>query len=149
MSSAASEQKPSPRPSAESLAFWEAAKRKQLLLQKCRACGRFWFPPSARCHHCLSPDHEWCEVSGEGRIYSFVTYHRLYHPAFEKDLPYVVAIVELAEGPRLLTNIVGTPWHDVRCDLPVRVVFEDDPSGFAIPKFAPSVAVSKFARLPI
>lgn len=75
-------------------------------------------------------------MTGEGRIYSFVVYHRLYHPGFEHDLPYVVAIVELAEGPRLLTNIVGARWQDMRCDLPVKVVFDDDPRGVTIPKFA-------------
>jgi hypothetical protein len=109
---------------------------RKLLLQRCRSCGNFWFPPSARCHHCLSPDPEWQEVSGDGRIYSFVVYHRLYHPAFEQDLPYVVAIVQLAEGPRLLSNIIGTPWQDMRCDLPVRVVYADDGRGMIIPQFA-------------
>jgi uncharacterized OB-fold protein len=129
-------EKPLPRASAESLAYWEGAKQHRLLIQHCRACGQFWFPPSARCHHCLSADFAWDEVSGEGRIYSFVVYHRLYHPGFERDLPYVVAIVALREGPRLLTNIVGARWQDVRCDLPVNVVFEDDPRGATIPKFA-------------
>lgn len=64
-----------------------------------------------------------------------MVYHRLYHPAFEKDLPYVVAIVELREGPRLLTNIVGTAWQNVRCNQPVHVFFEDDGRGAVIPKF--------------
>lgn len=127
--------KPLPRASAESLPYWESAKQHKLLMQHCRACGQFWFPPSARCHHCLSGDFTWDEVSGEGRIYSFVVYHRLYHPAFERDLPYVVAIVELREGPRLLTNIVGVHWKDVRCDAPVKIVFDDDPRGITIPKF--------------
>ena len=128
-------QRPVPRPSAESLPFWDGAKANRLLLQQCGTCGQFWFPPSGRCRHCLSAKFAWQPVSGEGRIYSFVTYHRLYHPAFEDDLPYVVAIVELREGPRLLTNIVGTRWQDVRCDLPVRVTFSDDQRGFVIPKF--------------
>lgn len=75
-------------------------------------------------------------MTGEGRIFSFVVYQRLYHPGFERDLPYVVAIVELREGPRLLTNIVGARWQDVRCDHPVSVVFDDDPRGVSIPKFA-------------
>lgn len=129
-------EKPLPRPSQESLAYWEGAKQHKLLLQHCRGCGQFWFPPSTRCHHCLAADFVWDEVSGQGRIYSFVVYHRLYHPAFERELPYVVAIVELREGPRLLTNIVGTRWQDVRCDLGVRVVFDDDPRGVTIPRFA-------------
>ena len=127
--------KPVPRPSPESRAFWEGAKQKRLMLPRCKTCGQFWFPPSQRCRHCLSPDFEWQMSSGEGRIYSFVVYHRVYHPAFESDVPYVVAIVELDEGPRLLSNIVGTRPDDVRCDLRVRVVFEDTESGVTIPKF--------------
>ena len=76
------------------------------------------------------------ESGGRGRIYSFVVYHRVYHPAFESDVPYAVAIVELDEGPRLLSNIVGMRPEDVRCDMRVRVVFEDE-GGVTIPKFAP------------
>lgn len=129
-------EKPLPRVTAESFPYWEGAKQHKLLIQHCHACGRFWFPPSARCHHCLSADFAWDEVSGEGQIYSFVVYHRLYHPGFEHDLPYVVAVVELREGPRLLTNIVGARWQDVRCDVPVRVVFDDDPRGMTLPRFA-------------
>jgi hypothetical protein len=128
--------KPVPRPSPESVPFWEGAKAKKLMLPRCNVCGQFWFPPSQRCRHCLSPDFAWVESGGCGRIYSFVVYHRVYHPAFEADVPYVVAIVELDEGPRLLSNIVGTAPDDVRCDARVRVVFEDACDGVTIPKFA-------------
>ena len=127
--------KPVPRPSPESRVFWDGAKEKRLMLPRCNACGQFWFPPSQRCRHCLSREFDWVESKGEGRIYSFVVYHRVYHPAFEQDVPYVVAIVELDEGPRLLSNIVGTPVDEVRCDARVRAVFEDSGSGMAIPKF--------------
>jgi uncharacterized protein len=128
--------KPAPHASAESLPYWQGAKEHKLLLQCCCSCGQFWFPPSARCRHCLSPEFIWQPASGERRIYSFVAYHRLYHPAFENELPYVVALVELREGPRLLTNIVGTAWQNVRCDQFVHVVFDGDGSGPVIPKFA-------------
>ena len=129
------ETKPQPRPSPESRPFWEGAKANNLLLPRCNACGRFWFPPSARCVHCLSSDFSWVESAGQGRIYSFVVFHRVYHPAFEQDVPYTVAIVELAEGPRVLANIVGTPPDDVRCDMRVRVVFENR-GDQTIPQFA-------------
>jgi len=127
--------KPVPRPSPESASFWDGAKEKKLLLPRCENCGRFWFPPSQRCRHCLSADFTWREVSVEGRIYSFVVYHRVYHPGFEADVPYVVAIVELDEGPRLLANIVGSLPGDVRCDARVHVVFEER-DGATIPQFA-------------
>jgi uncharacterized protein len=129
------EGKPQPRPAAESLPFWEGAKARKLLLPRCNACGRFWFPPSGRCPHCLSADFVWRESGGQGRIYSFVIYHRVYHPAFEQDVPYAVAIVELDEGPRLLTNIVGTPPDEIRCDTRVRVVFEERGDS-TVPQFA-------------
>ena len=119
------EGKPIPRPAVESAPYWEAAKAHKLLLPRCDACGQFWFPPSQRCTHCLSAHFTWHEASSHGRIYSFVVYHRVYHPAFEQDVPYAVAIVELDEGPRLLANIVGTPPDAIRCDMRVRVVFEE------------------------
>jgi uncharacterized OB-fold protein len=126
--------KPIPRPSPESLPFWEAAKVKRLLLPRCNHCGRFFFQPSQRCRHCLSPDLAWVESKGIGRIYSFVVYHRSYHPAFESDIPYAVAIVELDEGVRLLSNIIGTPPESLRCDARVRVTFEER-DGASIPMF--------------
>ena len=127
--------KPRPRPAPESAPYWEAAKAHHLMLPRCHTCGQFWFPPSQRCAHCLSADFGWEDVSGRGRIYSFVVFHRVYHPAFEADVPYVVAIVELDEGPRLLTNIVGTAPDNVRCDMRVAAVFEDC-GEFTLPKFA-------------
>jgi uncharacterized OB-fold protein len=127
--------KPQPRPSAESMPYWEGARAHKLLLPRCESCEAFWFPPSGRCPHCLSANFTWRETSGRGRIYSFVVYHRVYHPAFERDVPYAVAIVELDEGPRLLANIVGTPPEDVRCDMRVNVVFEER-GDWTIPQFA-------------
>jgi uncharacterized OB-fold protein len=128
------EGKPQPVPSAESALFWGRAKEHRLFLPRCNACGQFWFPPSQRCAHCLSADFVWREVSGQGRIYSFVVFHRVYHPAYESDVPYAVAIIELDEGPRMLANIVGTKPDDIRCDQRVRVVFEERGEQ-AIPQF--------------
>jgi hypothetical protein len=105
------------------------------MLPRCNVCSQFWFPPSQRCRHCLAADFEWRESAGAGRIYSFVVYHRVYHLAFEGDVPYVVALVELDEGPRFLTNIVGATSEDVQCDARVHVVFEDIETGMTIPKF--------------
>ncbi len=128
-------EKPLPRPAPESRAFWEGTKAKKLMLPRCDACGQFWFPPSERCPHCLSLNFGWHETKGEGRIYSFVVYHRVYHPGFEGEVPYVVAIVELDEGPRLITNIVDAP-EKVRCDARVRVHFVDAGPDVVLPKFA-------------
>lgn len=130
--------KPLPRPAPESLPYWEAARQHRLELPRCNACGKFWFPPSRFCPHCLAADFAWIPVSGKGRIYSFVVFHRIYHPAFAGEVPYVVALVELAEGPRLLSNIVGIPSDNVRCNMAVEVVFDDMAEGVAVPKFTPA-----------
>ena len=129
--------KPVPIASPESARFWQAAKEHRLLIPRCNACRKFWFPPSQLCPHCLSGDTGWETVSGRGKIYSFVVFHRVYHPAFAGEVPYVVAIVEFDEGPRMLTNIVGVPVDRVRCNMPVEVVFDDVSDEVAVPKFKP------------
>lgn len=130
--------KPLPSPAPESVPYWEAARQHRLTLQRCNACARFWFPPSQACPHCMAADFEWTAVSGHGKVYSFVTFHRVYHPAFAGEVPYVVALVELEEGPRLLTNIVGVRPDAVTCEMPVKVVFDDVAETVSVPKFAPA-----------
>jgi hypothetical protein len=135
---AAKPRKPLPRPAPESMPFWEAAKNHRLELPRCNACGQFWFPPSQSCPHCLAADFAWTLVSGRGTVFSFVVFHRVYHPAYEGEVPYVVALIELQEGPRMLSNIVGIPPDQVRCDMAVKVVFDDVADGVALPKFTPA-----------
>jgi uncharacterized protein len=135
--------KPVPHPSPESAHYWQAAREHRLELPRCNACGKMWFPPSQSCPHCLAADFTWTKTSGVGKVFSFVTYHRIYHPAFANDVPYVVALVELAEGPRLLTNIVGVAPEAVSCDMPVKVVFDDCDESVSVPKFTPLYAAAK------
>jgi uncharacterized OB-fold protein len=135
--------KPVPRPAPESAHYWEAARQHRLELPRCNACGKFWFPPSQSCPHCLASDFVWAPVSGVGKVFSFVTFHRVYHPAFAREVPYVVALVELEEGPRLLSNIVGVPPDAVVCDMPVKVVFDDVAEDVSVPKFTPLDAATK------
>lgn len=130
--------KPLPVPSPESEPFWAAAREHRLSIQRCNGCGKCWFPPSTVCPHCGARDHGWIDASGRGRVHSFVTYHRLYHPSWEGELPYVVTIVELAEGPRMLANIVGIDPAEVVCDMPVTVMFDDVTDTVTIPKFRPA-----------
>jgi uncharacterized OB-fold protein len=86
---------------------------------------------------CHSTETRWVVSRGKGRVYTFVVYHVAYHPGFENDLPYVVADVELEEGPRLVTNIVGCGPGDVKCEMPVEVTWEDITEEFSLPKFKP------------
>jgi uncharacterized OB-fold protein len=76
-------------------------------------------------------------ASGKGTIYTFAVYHVAYHPGFKEDLPYVVAVVALDEGPHLLTNIVGCPLDQVKCDMPVLVDWQDITREYTLPKFRP------------
>jgi uncharacterized OB-fold protein len=127
--------RPVPNPPPESRPFWAAAAEHRLLMPKCRSCGKFWFPPSILCTHCTSDDTTWEEVSGKGKVFSFVVFHRVYHPAFAKEVPYTVGVVELDEGPRMLSNVVGVAPDQVRCGMPVTVVYDDVTDSCSLPKF--------------
>jgi uncharacterized OB-fold protein len=124
-----------PKATPESAHFWEGAKRGELLLQRCRECESPYFPPQPFCPGCLSDQVVVFRASGRGLLYSYVISH-LAVPGF--DPPVVLAVVELEEGPRLLTNIVGVEPDPalLPIDLQVEVVFEvfDD---VALPLFRP------------
>jgi len=128
---------PVPVPSSETDPFWAAARERRLVLPRCDACGGHWFPPSLACPRCGFERYSWVPASGRGTVFSFVVYHRVYHRAFKEKVPYVVAVIELEEGPRLISNVVGIAPEKVRCDMPVSVVFEELRDGFRIPKFTP------------
>jgi uncharacterized OB-fold protein len=130
--------KPRPIPSEDTGPYWAAARKHELALQCCQSCGSFRFPPSPICPECTAEGGEWTALSGRGRIFSFVVFHRAYHKSFEGDLPYAVALVELEEGPRLISNIVNIAHDQLRCDMPVKVVFEDIAPDCTLPKFTPA-----------
>lgn len=130
--------KPIPLPTEDSKPYWEAARNHELKLQQCRDCGAFWFPPGAVCAECTSDSYDWRAVSGNGKVFSFVIFHRPYHPGFKDELPYVVGCIELDEGPRLLSNVIGCKPEDVHCDMPVEVTFEDISEEISLPKFRPA-----------
>jgi uncharacterized OB-fold protein len=81
----------------------------RLTFQRCRACGDAWLPPREECPHCWSPDWDWEEASGKATVVSWVVYHTAFDKRFAGRLPYNVAVVELDEGPRMITNIVEIP----------------------------------------
>lgn len=87
--------------------YWEALDAGELAFQRCSACGGAWLPARSECPRCLGAEWTWERAGGGARLVSWVVYHRSYHPAFAERLPYNVAIVELDEGPRLITNIAG------------------------------------------
>jgi uncharacterized OB-fold protein len=134
--------KPLPKPNRVSQPFWDGCKRHELLLQKCSSCGHVWFPPSARCPKCLSTEYAWSKASGRAKVWSWIVMWQRYFPAFETEIPYNVAYVELDEGPRLMTNIVGIENDAIECDMNVVVVFEDVTEAITLPKFRPVGSVS-------
>jgi uncharacterized OB-fold protein len=129
--------KPLPQPSAESRPFWEACQRHEFRLQRCQACGQFWFPPGAVCPECLSERWEWTPTSGRGTVFSFVVMHRVYHKGFADDVPYPVALIALDEGPRFLTRLVDCRPEDVQVGMPVEVAFDDVTPERTLPHFRP------------
>lgn len=118
--------------------YWEAAARGSLLLKRCLDCRITHFYPRTVCPHCLSDRLDWVEASGRGVIYSFTVVHRAADPALAERVPYVVALVELEEGPRMMTNIVGCAPDAVRIGAPVTVRFETVSDDLALPVFEPS-----------
>lgn len=124
--------KPDPFPTTTSLPFWHAARAGRLDLQFCTNCDRVVHYPRAICPHCLGDLPEWRTVSGRGLIYSYTVVRRAPSPAFA-DVPYVVALVDLEEGVRMMGQVISAP-EDVRIGAPVEVAFElrDE---FAVPEF--------------
>jgi uncharacterized OB-fold protein len=130
-------EKPLPRPTEDSATYWEAAHKGELRMQRCQDCGHVRFPPAVLCARCLSEDHEWIKLSGHGTVFSWIVVHQSQHPAFNADTPYNVAIVELEEGPRLHSHIVGCANADIRIGMPVEVVFTRVSDEVTLPEFRP------------
>lgn len=134
---------PVPVPMPETRPYWEAARRHVLQLPWCVPCGAFFFYPRAACPRCLSSRIEWRTVSGRGRLHTFTLVHRG-PKGFPLESPYVLAMVELDEGPRIMTNLVdvdATP-DTVRIGMPVEVTFVDVNDEIALPRFRPAGGAS-------
>jgi uncharacterized OB-fold protein len=129
--------KPLPRPTAASMPFWQAAKRHELQIQRCGSCGAHIFYPREVCPECLSSDLKWRQVSGKGTVYSYTIAQQATHPTFADEVPYVIAIVELDEGPHITTNIVGCQPSAMKVGMPVVATFEDVTPEISLVKFRP------------
>ncbi len=127
-----------PRIDEMSRPYWEGAKRHELLLQKCQECGHYRYPPGETCPSCLSDKLEWVKVSGRGSVYTWTVFHQAYHPAYKDDIPYAVVVVELEEGPRMITNLMNCRIEDIKMGMPVEVVFDDVTEEVSLPKFRPA-----------
>jgi uncharacterized OB-fold protein len=125
---------PAPERTPETSEFWDATTEGRLLLTRCERCDAVIWYPKTYCSECGGLSVSWIEAAGTGTVYSFTVAHR--GPgAFGEAVPYVIAYVELAEGPRILTNIVGCEPDQVSIGHPVRVVFSDTGQGSALYRF--------------
>jgi len=131
--------KPLPVPDPESTPFWDACRAHTLKIVRCTDCGHVRFPPTSFCPECQSPDHEWIEASGKAKVFSWIVVrHPVPKDVYAGDVPYVVALVTLEEGPRMPTNIVGCAPEDVTADMPLTVQFRDVTPEITLPVFAPA-----------
>lgn len=136
-------QRPLPEITELTAPFWQGAKDGRLVMQRCRPCKELVWCPRPSCVDCGSDDMEWEKLSGRGTVYSFTIIRQLAGRgarAFEKDIPYVIAWVDLEEGPRYYTNIVGCPVEEVEIGMEVEVVFDPVSDDISLPKFRPRKA---------
>ena len=133
-------QKPLPNPlhRETSAPFWEAARRHALALQRCEACGRLVWYPREVCSFCLSSRLAWETLSGRGRLHSYTVIHQPANPAFREDVPYIYAMVELDEGPRIIGNVIGCRPEEARIDMPLVAVYDDVTPDVTLVKFRPA-----------
>ncbi|MFJ3226339.1 bifunctional MaoC family dehydratase N-terminal/OB-fold nucleic acid binding domain-containing protein [Streptomyces sp. NPDC086783] len=128
------ERRPRPVINRDNAGFWEGVGRGRLLIQRCAACRTLRFPWLPGCNACGSPEWDTVEASGEGTVYSYVVMHHPPFPAF--DPPYAVGLIELAEGVRMVSDVVGVPYDEVRIGMPVRLRFERCDEELVLPLFA-------------
>ena len=130
--------KPLPVVDAQSEPFWSACKENKLIIQKCTACGTYRYPAMHYCSNCQSDASEWVEVSGKGKVFSWIIVtHPVPRDVWAEDVPYAVGLIELDEGPRMVSNIIGCEHDKIEGDMPVEVIFEPAGDDFKLPKFRP------------
>jgi len=132
--------KPVPEVTEELRPFFAAAREHRLVVQRCRKCGHRRFPPREICSRCLGREAEWVPSSGRGTVLSYNLMHQVYHPGFASEVPYAVVLVELEDGGRMISNVVGCPLDGVRIGLAVEVTFEERAPEIVLPMFRPVVS---------
>ena len=126
---------PCPVPNGDSRPYWDAAREGRLLIRKCSDCGTLHFMPRHLCPACWSDKLEWVESQGRGTVNTFSIIHRAPTPDFGANTPYVIAMIDLDEGPRMFANIIGKNALQVGIGDRVSVIFEERSDGFKLPQF--------------
>jgi uncharacterized protein len=132
--------KPLPRPLSPEVTrpFWEAAKRHELVMPRCTTCDHLFFYPRSECPRCLSNHLEWVRVSGRGRLHTYTIVYQPANAAFRDDTPYIYAVVQLDEGPRMVSNVVQCDLDAVKVDMPLEAIFDDVTPECTLVKFKPA-----------
>lgn len=130
--------KPLPVLDPDSRGYWAHARKHQLVVQHCMACGDKHFPPGPVCPRCLCDRQEWLPVSGKATLVSWVNFHRAYWDGYRDELPYNACLVQLAEGPLVISNLAGGVPADARMGMSLRVVFDDLTDEVSLPRFVPA-----------
>jgi uncharacterized OB-fold protein len=127
-----------PKPDRLTAPYWEGARQGRLLLQSCGGCGHVWHPPLPICPQCRAKNYTWQPARGGGVVYSFTIVHHAAHVAVDGRTPYLVALVTLDEGPRVVGNILGCAIGDMRIGMKVSVTFQTIAPGVVLPQFEPA-----------
>ena len=127
-----------PTPDEDTQPWWDAAREGKLLIKRCGACGKAHFYPRPFCPHCWSPDVAWEEASGKATLYTYSIVRRNDLPPFPSRVPYVAAVVDLEEGPRMQTNLEGCAEADIAIGMPLQVAFRKETEEFTVPVFRPA-----------
>lgn len=126
---------PRPEPSLDSAPFWDGCQRDEFLIQRCSECGSFRWPPGPMCFNCQSTEADWVAASGHGHVYSWVVVTYPVHTVLNDQVPYVVALVELEEGIRVIGNVTGCEVTAIRADMKVQLYFATRHDGLRLPNF--------------
>jgi uncharacterized OB-fold protein len=129
--------KPVPLVDSDGAEFWARVRRHAMAFQECQTCGRVRYPPRQHCPACLGSDFNWVDSPTRGTVYSFVTFVRPYRPAYADEVPYNVSLIELPNGVRLWSNVVGIDPDAVRIGMPVELFYDDRTPELTLPQFRP------------
>ena len=129
-----------PTPDVTTQPWWDAARQGRLLIKRCAACGRAHFYPRPFCPWCWSDQVDWEDASGRATLYTWSVVFQNDLPPFPERVPYIAAVVDLAEGPRMMTDLVDCSADDLSVGMPLEVVFQAVAEHVVLPFFRPVAA---------
>jgi hypothetical protein len=124
-----------PHPTPDTATYWEGCRNGKLMIQRCSACGHYQFYPRLLCTECMSAEVESIQASGCGKVVSYTIVRQAISQAYAADVPYVVALIRLDEGPTMMSNVIGCDPEQVEIGMPVEAIFEKWSEEITVPKF--------------